>query len=259
VQDLAERAYFELCRVLGRLLRAGRYAKTEIVDSDGGAQVRKQRLSHAPLLIALGGPLMRVLDTGVRILPQRDWERRERELNRTLGRASVRIEPGGVLVLPFLPGRTLAALLEDPSIPTSDRKRATQLAVTALAELHRLGFTHADAMAENVMVDLTGGAAHWFDFETVHEASRPLAWSLADDVRALLASCLLRTAPQEFGETLQLVLDVYRGEEVARLVASMFTTVIRRPLPFHLGQAGLSYQDDRQIALLLRRRVSTLS
>ena len=53
----------------------------------------------------------------------------------------------------------------------------------------------ADAMAENVLVDLDAGVARWFDFETVHEASRPQIWRRADDVRALLATCLLRTAP----------------------------------------------------------------
>ena len=63
-------------------------------------------------------------------------------------------------------GETLATLLEDPELEESVRKRAIELAVVALAEFHHLGFTHGDAMAENVMVDLEAGVAHWFDFET---------------------------------------------------------------------------------------------
>ena len=58
------------------------------------------------------------------------------------------------------------------------------------------GFTHGDAMAENVMVDLEAGVAHWFDFETIHDSRRPMAWRRADDVRALLVTCLVRTVPR---------------------------------------------------------------
>jgi hypothetical protein len=196
MRELAERAYFFLCRALGRSLRAGRYAKTRIA-----------------------------------------------------------IDPGGVLVLPCLPGRTLAASLEDPDLAESARKRAIELAVRGLAELHELGFTHGDAMAENVMVDLEAGAAHWFDFETLHDASRPLAWRRSDDVRALLATCLLRTDPDKVAATLHLLLDLYADDEVTRLVATSFGSVLGRPLTFHLGQAGLSFQDYRQIARSLRQRV----
>jgi hypothetical protein len=110
-------------------------------------------------------------------------------------------------------------------------------------------------MAENVMVDLEAGVANWFDFETVHDPSRPMAWRRADDVRALLATSLLRTTRDEIAGTLRLILDVYRDDEVSRLVAASFASVLRRPLTFHLGQAALSFQDFREIAGLLRERV----
>jgi len=100
VRELSERAYFALCRVLGRLLRAGRYSKTRIVDRDGELQVRKHRLLYAPLLVWMGGPLVRLLDTGVRVLPQRDWQERERHLYRRLTGMSVHIDADGTLVLP---------------------------------------------------------------------------------------------------------------------------------------------------------------
>ena len=251
MRELAERAYFLLCLALGRLLRSGRYSKTRIVDEDGEPQVRKHRFFYAPLLVWMGGPLVRILDTGVRVLPQRDWEERERRIYRSLRGTSIRIDADGMLVLPCLAGETLATLLEDPELEESVRKRAIELAVVALAEFHRLGFTHGDAMAENVMIDLEAGVAHWFDFETIHDSSRPMAWRRADDVRALLVTCLLRTAPEEFAETLQLILDVYADEEVTRLLATSFTSVFRRPLTFHLAQAGLSFQCFREIARLL--------
>jgi hypothetical protein len=215
----------------------------------------------------MGGPLVRLLDTGVRVLPQRDWEARERRIYQSLYGTSIRIDVDGMLVLPCLAGETLATLLEDPELEESVRKRGVERAVVALAEFHRLGFTHGDAMAENVMVDLEAGAARWFDFETIHESSRPLAWRRADDVRALLVTCLLRTVLEKRVETLRLILDVYQDlsrrsceaaeadEGVTRLLATSFTSVLRRPLTFHLAQAGLSFQCFRDIARAMRERL----
>lgn len=296
---LVERAYFVLCLALGRLLRSGKYSKARIADeaadpstlrepqgrpeesrgatSSGSSrapsrdecQVRKYRVFYAPLLVWLGGPLMRLLDTGVRVLPQRDWEERERQVYQSLYGTSIRIDADGTLVLPCLAGDSLATLLEDPELEESVRKRVVELAVVALAEFHRLGFTHGDAMAENVLVDLAprrssarpahsskieAGAAHWLDFETVHDSSRPMTWRRADDVRALLVTCLLRTVPEKRADTLQLMLDVYQDEEVTRLLATSFTSAWRRPLTFHLAQAGLSFRCFREIARLLRAR-----
>jgi hypothetical protein len=241
------RAYFVLCSTLGRLLRSAKYSKAWIVDR----QVRKRRSFYAPLLIAMGKPLMRILDTGVRVLPQRAWEQREREMYRSLRNTSIRIDADGTLVLPLLAGQTLAALLDDPSLGNPVRKRAIEWAVVALAGLHQLGFTHGDAMAENVLVDLEARVAHWFDFETLHDSTRPMAWRRADDVRALLVTCLIRTVPEKRTETLQLILDVYADERVTRLLAASFTSVLRRSLTFHLAQAPLSLQGFLQIAPLL--------
>jgi serine/threonine protein kinase len=255
MRELAERTCFLLCLALGRLLRSGRYSKARIVCRDGKLQVRKHRLFHAPLLVWLGDPLVRILDTGVRVLPRRDWEERERRMFQSLYGTPTRIDADGTLVMPYLPGETLATLLEDPELERSVRKKAIELAVVALAEFHHLGFTHGDAMAENVMVDLEAGVAHWFDFETIHDSSCPLTWRRADDVRALLATCLLRTAPEERAETLHLILDVYADEEVTRLLAASFTPVLRRPLIFHLGQARLSFQHYREIDRLLREHL----
>jgi hypothetical protein len=254
VRDLVERAYFLLSLGLGRLLRAGRYSKARVVYQDGEPRVRKYRRFYAPLLVSLGGPLVRILDTGVRILPQREWEERERLVHERLRGAPIRIDGDGTLVLPRLAGATLASLLEDPELEESIRKSAIALAVVALADFHAKGLTHGDAMAENVMINLEAGVAHWFDFETNHDPGRSMAWRRADDLRALLATCLLRTRPEEVPVTLRLVLDVYADEEVSRLLAASFTSVLRRPLTFHLGQAGLSFRYYAEIAHVLRER-----
>ena len=199
--ELAERAYFRFCLALGGLLRASRYSSARIVDRDGKAHVRKHRRFYAPLLVWLGDPLVVMLDTGVRVLHRAEWEERERQMYSRLYGLSIRVESGGVLLLPHLVGVTLASLLEDPLLDDSVRSVAIERAVVALARLHRAGFTHGDAMAENVLLDLEAGVARWFDFETVHDLGRPIAWRRADDVRALLATCVVRTEPQRIPET----------------------------------------------------------
>lgn len=250
-----ERVWFVACLMLGRLLRGARYSNVRIMGADRVREVRKQRAFYAPLLVRLGEPLARILDTGVQVLPQREWQEHERLIYRNLYAMSIRVDGDGVLVLPCLPGKTLADLLEDAQLKQSDRTTAIRLAVAALVEFHRAGFTHGDAMAENVMVDLDAGVARWFDFETVHDANRTIAWRRADDVRALLATCLLRTARVDVAATLNLILDVYADEDVTRLVATSFTTALQRPLAFHLGQAALTFQCFRHIDGLLMERI----
>jgi hypothetical protein len=248
-------ACFLLCFALGRLLRSARYAKARVVDRDGARVVLKSRVFYAPLLVWMSGPLMKIMDTGVRVLPQRDWEEREGQIYRSLRGTSIRVDADRTLILPCLAGESLAALLEDVKLQEPVRKRAIDRATVALVQFHALGFTHGDAMAENVLVDREAGVAHWFDFETIHDPRRPLAWRRADDLRALLATCLVRTVPEQRAETLRLILDVYADEDVTRVLASTFASVWRRPLIFHLAQAPLSYQCFREIAGLLRERV----
>jgi len=251
LRALASRAYFALCLACGRMLRAARYSTVRIVGLDGQQLVRKHRRFYAPLLIAMSDLLVSILDAGVRVLPRRDWEQRERRIYQSLYGASIEVEVDGTLVLPLLAGLTLSTLLEDPELEESIRKQAMKHAAIALADFHRLGFTHADAMAENVMVDLEAGAAHWFDFETIHEASRPLAWRRADDLRALLVTCLVRTAPARRVDTLEVILDAYADEDVTRALAASFASVWRRSLTLHLLQAQLSFRCFSELGRLL--------
>jgi hypothetical protein len=74
-------------------------------------------------------------------------------------------------------------------------------------------------------------------------------------VRAPLVTCPVRTVPEKLAETLQLILAVYADEGVTRALPTGFTAVWRRPLTFHLAQAGLSLRCFREIARLLRARV----
>ena len=256
MRRLLQRAWFSLSLALGRLLRAARYANAHVVGRDGAREVRKRRALFAPLLVLAGRPLMKFLDTGVRVLPQGEWAAREREMYRILYATDIRIETDGTLVLPFLAGTTLATLLEQQELDGSARRKAIACAVVALAELHRAGLTHGDAMAENVMIDVEAGVGRWFDFETVHEPGRAMDRRRADDLRALLATCLLRTAPPSLTETVDVIVDTYDDRAVTRLLAQEFVALAWRPLPFHLGQAPLSSRQFNEIGGVLRERLA---
>jgi hypothetical protein len=250
---MIDRVYFSFCRVIAWMLRSARYSRAQVVQSNGrNLIVRKRRSFYAPLLIWLSVPVVRALDTGVRVLARREWVERERQIYEVLRRGPVRVEPDGAVVLPYLGGETLAALLDNLRPDDVKRQRAIERAAAALADFHRLGFTHADAMAENVLVDLDAGVAHWFDFETVHETERSVTWKRADDVRALVGTCLARTVPERLHETLRLIVNAYTDKDVTRLLAGSFTSVWRRSLAFHLAQAGLSFERFHQIGRLLQ-------
>jgi tRNA A-37 threonylcarbamoyl transferase component Bud32 len=251
LRALTSRAYFALCLASGRMLRSARYSTVRIVYQDSQQLVRKRRRFYAPLLIWMSDLLVRILDAGVRVLPQRDWEQRERQIYQRLYGASIRVDVDGTLVLPRLAGLTLATLLEDPELEESIRKTSMERAAMALADFHRRGFTHGDAMAENVLVDVDARAVRWFDFETNHEASRPLVWRRADDLRALLVTCVVRTAPEKRVETLEFILRAYADEEVTRVLATSFTSIWRRSLTLHLLQAPLSFQCFCELGRLL--------
>jgi hypothetical protein len=251
MREPLERAYYAVCLTVGRMLRAGTYSKVRLVDHNGVKLVKKWRVFYAPVLVLAGAPLMRLLNSGVRVLPDREWKVREQELYAILYKASIHIDSTNALVLPCLTGQTLAELLEDPALLQAHRERAIELAVLALTEFHARGFTHGDAMAENVLIDLAAGVACWFDFETVHDSNRSMVWCRADDVRALIASTLLRTPSEHFARTLQLVSNAYANKDVMREGQANFAEAFPRPLTFHLGQAALSFQSFRQIARLL--------
>ncbi len=145
-----------------------------------GAKVppRSTRLSWSGWVVRW----LRILDTGVRVLPQRDWEERERRIYRRL-RGSVDSDRCRLARSSCLASleRRWRPCWRIRSWRSRSGRAAIELAVIALAEFHRLGFTHGDAMAENVLIDLDAGVAHWFDFETIHDSSRPMAWRRADD------------------------------------------------------------------------------
>jgi hypothetical protein len=118
----------------------------------------------------LGGALSAILTTGMRVLSLREWEARERRIYGDLRYLSLPVTGNGCSSFHCSLGRRSRRGWR-PRAQQTDGIRAIELAVVGLAGLHRFGYTHGDAMAENVMIDLPAGVAHWFDFETVQDAT----------------------------------------------------------------------------------------
>jgi len=248
------RAWFVVCQAGAWILRSATYSTVDVVERSGRRQVHKRRSVYAPLILWMSRPLVTMLGTGFHVLGQRDWHDRERDIYRRLYGLEVRTARNGTLVLPWFEDRTLAAILEDATADEAVRLKAIELAAAGLADLHRRGLTHADAMAENVFVDLDARVARWFDFETAHDPGRPVEWRRADDLRALLMTCVARTPPEKCREIVRCVLDAYADGAVARTLAAGFESATQRALPFHLAQATLSFHAFEQLRRLLRDR-----
>ncbi len=244
------KGYHALCSALGRCLRSATYSRVADGVEGGAPTVTKRRAGYASALIALGNIALRLLGTGTRILSQREWEERETHLYGVLYGEEARATPGE-LELPKLPGVPLAELLRDPAVSRTHRERALRLSARALRRLHDLGYTHADAMASNVLVDMSRDEARWFDFETVHSTNESPVARRADDVRALLYTCAAAADGQELSRVVDVVLEAYGHEETGCAVARRARRLFPRPLAFHLGQAGLSFGRLRQLSAAL--------
>ena len=252
MREIAGQLYFGAGKALGWLLRSSRYSETVVNDREEPIAVHKRRRWYAPLLVAMGIPLVKLLNTGVKVLPWREWVNLEQTRYRDLYGSAILTERDGTLVLPYLNGRTLADLLEDQGVDHTLKEKGIALATIALVDLHSRRITHADAMAENVLIDVETNTARWFDFETVHDTSRSVMWRRADDVRALIATCVIRTGPEDLDATVRIIVEAYADRDVIELVRESFSSPSRRSLPFHLGQASLSRQQFRQIERALR-------
>jgi hypothetical protein len=101
---IASRAYFALCLAAGRMLRPARYSTVRIINRDDERLVRKHRRFYAPLLIRMSDLLVRILNSGVRVLPQRDWEQRERRIYQRLYGASIQVMSTGRSSYHYSPG-----------------------------------------------------------------------------------------------------------------------------------------------------------
>ena len=184
-----ERARYEATLHVARILRrtyATRRSREQLTDIRGRVMFAKRNLLGAGLMRLGGNLLQRIEGTGAEFLDDPAWFAREAELARALHREPTAVGSDDTLLAPRLPGVDLATILREAHRPLEVRLRAIEQSARALLTLHNAGFSHADATAENVLID--GDLAHWIDFETQHRAGVGLQLARADDLRTLLFS-----------------------------------------------------------------------
>ncbi len=209
--------------------------------------IAKRRRWFGPLLIGPGNLYLRLLGSGVRILPDAEWRARERSLHRALHGIELGTSPRGWLILPRWPGIVLADLARNRLDPGQSRLRGLDAASRAVRDLHRAELpradggcgrlSHGDATLRNVLFDPGTGVARWFDFDTAHDPGLAPAWRHGDDLRALIYSAVESFADVPVALLLRTVQDAYTDPGPWEQLRDWLAQGALHRSPLHLAQA----------------------
>jgi hypothetical protein len=209
--------------------------------------IAKRRRWFCPLLIGPGNLYLRLLKSGVRVLPGVEWQARERALYRVLHGIELETGPRGWLILPRWPGVLLADYAQDRFEPAPARVRGLVAATRALRDLHRvelspadgrcLRLSHGDATLRNVLFDPGTGAARWIDFDMEHDPRLAPAWRHGDDLRALVYSAVESYADVPVALVLWAIRDAYADPGPWEQLRDRLARGVLHRSPLHFAQA----------------------
>jgi hypothetical protein len=251
---------------LGPWLRKLRLHAIEPREAPGRPPtIAKRRRWFGPLLIGPGNLYLRLLGSGVRILPGKEWRARERALHRALHGIELETGRRGWLILPRWPGVVLADHARSRLTATA-RLRGLGAASRALRDLHRVELpradggcerlSHGDATLRNVLFDPGTGEARWFDFDTAHDPGLALVWRHGDDLRALVYSAVESFADVPVALLLRTVQDAYADPAPWEQLRNRLARRSLHGSPLHLAQASPPEGRRRQLESLLLRGIS---
>ena len=225
--------------------------------------IAKRRRWFGPLLIAPGNLYLRLLGSGVRILPGAEWRARERALHRALHGIELEIGPRRWLILTLWPGVVLADHARSRLDPAPARLQGLGAASRALRDLHRVELpradgvcerlSHGDATLRNVLFDPVTGEARWFDFDTAHDPGLAPAWRHGDDLRALVYSAVESFADVPVALLLRTVQDAYADPGLWEQLRDRLARGALHRSPLHLAQACPPEGRMRELESLLLR------
>jgi hypothetical protein len=225
--------------------------------------IAKRRRWFGPLLIGPGNLYLRLLGSGVRVLPGAEWRARERALHRALHGIELETGPRGWLILPRWPGVVLADHARSRHDPAPARLRGLGAASRALRDLHRVELpradggcerlSHGDATLRNVLFDPGTGEARWFDFDTAHDPGLAPAWRHGDDLRALVYSAVESFADVPVALLLRTVQDAYPDPGPWEQLRDRLARGALHRSPLHLAQACPPDGRRRELESLLLR------
>ena len=229
--------------------------------------IAKRRRWFGPLLIGPGNLYLRLLGSGVRVLPGAEWRARERTIYLALYGVELEGGPGGRLIFPRWPGVVLADHARSRLDPAPARLRGLGAASRALHDLHRVELpradggceplSHGDATLRNVLFDPGSGEARWFDFDTAHDPRLDPAWRHGDDLRALVYSAVESFADVPVGSLLRTVRDAYPTPGPWEQLRSQLARGVLHRSPLHFAQACPPDGRRRELESLLLREPSS--
>lgn len=261
---VAARAIFKLTALYGRglyKLKLGRVCQTQ---RGGQAIYIKTRHRRSALLVGVGNALLKASGGELRGLPEREWLGWEQQVGALAWpedvSSRVRVR-GRSLLCPALPGEPLAHILGSAR-DLEARLRAVEIAARELQRLQRLElslpdrsvrlWSHGDAHAGNVVVDLSRERAAWFDFETVHASWCPPLWRQADDLRALAYSCASACCPCEHPALARALAGAIECRCLSAELERQSRVLERRASALHLAQAPLGWAEHQRFGRVLR-------
>lgn len=225
--------------------------------------IAKRRRWFSPLLIGLGNLSLRLLGSGVRVLPGAEWRARERAIHRAHYGIELEIGPRGWLILPRWPGVVVADHARRRLDPAPARLRGLAAASRALRDLHRVELpradgvverlSHGDATLRNVLFDPGMGEARWFDFDTAHDPGLAPAWRHGDDLRALVYSAVESFADVPVALLLRTVQAAYADPGPWEQLRDRLARGALHRSPLHLAQACPPDGRRRELESLLLR------
>lgn len=192
-------AVYRASLALGERFAGVKLSACEPVVRPDGRFWRKRRRPWAGVVVATGNATLAAFGVPQRMLATDVWIEREVETYAAAyGRRAERVAADTVL-LPALPGVTLATVLASREVRDDEKRAAIVAAAQALAVLHRLvacpapsAFSHGDATTSNVLWDRQSGRAAWIDFDLTHDAGLPEQVRHANDLQTLAYSAAAR-------------------------------------------------------------------
>jgi hypothetical protein len=223
--------------------------------------IAKRRRWFSALLIGPGNVYLRLLGSGVRVLPGAEWRARERALHRALHGIELETDSRGWLILPRWPGVVLADYARSRHDPAPARLRGLIAASRALWNLHRIEqpragggserLSHGDATLRNALFDPETGEAHWFDFDMAHDPGLATAWRYGDDLRALLYSAVESFADVPVPLLFRTVRGAYDDPGPWEQLCDRLARGILHRSPLHLAQGCPPDDRRRELESLL--------
>lgn len=227
---------------------------------DGHAVRLKRRTRWSAVLIPPGNAYLRFQGALSAALPRSPWLEWELAVGHALERRVCVLNDQRGLQFDEYPGISLAELLRS-DVPVREKLEAIEWAASALRTLHQTRISacglvdwplsHGDATSRNVIIDHVSRTATWIDFDTRHHPGLAAAIRHADDLRALLWSCLCDLDSNAVADGITATFNGYADASIEGSVKALTMTAC--PTVFQLAQAPLSNERFAALQRHLRR------